>query len=405
MKLLKIFKTFVLVAAVLALCGASCTKPDSKTELSLKVESETVSAKSSQIFVSVKCNSSWTIALTDDSDGSAVDWARLNAGSGSGDRNLIMTIDANPDESRSRKVRITVSCSKISESVAVEQAAAGKHDVNDPDPGPEPEPDNGPDLSKTGWMELPAMDNPDLGYYSHSFEMGGKSYRNYSFGWSQKDRVALWVAYPLNKMYTAKNVQRTDEWAYDPLLGTDSSAPFSYYGRKTPTDRGNDPYARGHQIPSADRLCNREANVQTFYGTNMTPQLFDHNGGIWSDLENKVRNLAEKSDTTYIVTGCLVEDGETVYDSDGKPMTVPVAYFKALLRYSKSSTLGQWSGAAFYLEHKVYSEALGKKHSMSIDELEDITGIDFFANLPAKIGESQAAAIEAADPSQSAIWW
>jgi endonuclease G len=86
-------------------------------------------------------------------------------------------------------------------------------------------------------------------------------------------------------------------------------------------------------------------------------------------------------------------------------MTVPVAYFKALLRYSKSSTLGQWSGAAFYLEHKVYSEALGKKHSMSIDELEEITGIDFFANLPAKIGESQAAAIEAADPSQSAIWW
>ena len=405
MKLLKIFKTFVLVAAVLALCGASCTKPDSKTELSLKVESETVSAKSSQIFVSVKCNSSWTIALTDDSDGSAVDWARLNAGSGSGDRNLIMTIDANPDESRSRKVRVTVSCNNISESVAVEQAAAGKHDVNDPDPGPQPEPDNGPDLSKTGWMELPAMDNPDLGYYSHSFEMGGKSYRNYSFGWSQKDRVALWVAYPLNKMYTAKNVQRTDEWAYDPLLGTDSSAPFSYYGRKTPTDRGNDPYARGHQIPSADRLCNREANVQTFYGTNMTPQLFDHNGGIWSDLENKVRNLAEKSDTTYIVTGCLVEDGETVYDSDGKPMTVPVAYFKALLRYSKSSTLGQWSGAAFYLEHKVYSEALGKKHSMSIDELEEITGIDFFANLPAKIGESQAAAIEAADPSQSAIWW
>ena len=405
MKLLKIFKTFVLVAAVLALCGASCTKPDSKTELSLKVESETVSAKSSQIFVSVKCNSSWTIALTDDSDGSAVDWARLNAGSGSGDRNLIMTIDANPDESRSRKVRVTVSCNNISKSVAVEQAAAGKHDVNDPDPGPEPEPDNGPDLSKTGWMELPAMDNPDLGYYSHSFKMGGKSYRNYSFGWSQKDRVALWVAYPLNKMYTAKNVQRTDEWAYDPLLGTDSSAPFSYYGRKTPTDRGNDPYARGHQIPSADRLCNREANVQTFYGTNMTPQLFDHNGGIWSDLENKVRNLAEKSDTTYIVTGCLVEDGETVYDSDGKPMTVPVAYFKALLRYSKSSTLGQWSGAAFYLEHKVYSEALGKKHSMSIDELEEITGIDFFANLPAKIGESQAAAIEAADPSQSAIWW
>jgi endonuclease G len=406
MKLLKIFKTFVLVAAVLALCGASCTKPDSKTELSLKVESETVSAKSSQIFVSVKCNSSWTIALTDDSDGSAVDWARLNAGSGSGDRNLIMTIDANPDESRSRKVRITVSCSNISESVAVEQAAAGKHDVNDPDPGPEPEPDNGPDLSKTGWMELPAMDNPDLGYYSHSFKMGGKSYRNYSFGWSQKDRVALWVAYPLNKMYTAKNVQRTDEWAYDPLLGTDSSAPFSYYGRKTPTDRGNDPYARGHQIPSADRLCNREANVQTFYGTNMTPQLNAHNEKIWSDLESKVRGYANSSDTTYVVTGVMVSSSSEIQkDSYGNNVTVPDSYFKAILKYSPYSTLGTWNAAAFYLEHRAYSGSISKEHSMSIDELEEMTGIDFFVNLPAKIGEDQAAKLEAADPANSSVWW
>lgn len=404
-KLLKIFKTFVFVAAVLALSGASCTKPDSKVELSLKAESETVSAKSSQIFVSVRSNSSWTIALTDDSDGSAVDWARLNAGSGSGDRNLIMTIDANPDESRSRKVRITVSCSNISESVAVEQAAAGKHDVNDPDPGPEPEPDNGPDLSKVNWMELPAMDDPDLGYYSHSFEMNGQTYRNYSFGWSQKDLVSLWVAYPLCSMYTIKNVSRTDEWAYDPLLGKDSSAPFSYYGRLSPGSKENDPYARGHQLPSADRLCCREANVQTFYGTNMTPQLFDHNGGIWSDLEGKVRNIAEKSDTTYVVTGCIVEGGKTVYDFDDKKMTVPTAYFKALLRYSRSSTLGQWNAAAFYLEHRVYSESLGKQHSMSIDELEEITGLDFFVNLKDKVGEEQAKAIEAADPAASSVWW
>jgi endonuclease G len=206
-------------------------------------------------------------------------------------------------------------------------------------------------------------------------------------------------------MYTAKNVQRKDEWATDPLLGNDSTNPGSYYGRLNPTDKGEDPYARGHQLPSADRLCIREANRQTFYGTNITPQLFDHNGGIWSDLEGRVRVIAEKSDTTYVVTGCLVEGGRTVYDTDGQPMTVPTAYFKALLRYSKSSTLGQWNAAAFYLEHRVYSENIGKQHSMSIDELEEITGIDFFANLPAKIGESQADKVEAADPADSSIWW
>ena len=403
--LFRIFRTVAVVAAFCLLTASYCSVPGADVELSLTVESETVPAMSGQIFVSIKSNSAWTAELADANGGSAVDWARLNSATGEGNRNLLLSYDANTDEAMSRKVMVTVKSGDIARQAYVEQAAAGKHPEPDPDPDPEPEPDKGPDLSKTGWMELPALNDPDLGYYSHSFEMNGKTYRNYSFGWSQKNGVSLWVAYPLCKMYTAKNVQRKDEWATDPLLGNDSTNPGSYYGRLNPTDKGEDPYARGHQLPSADRLCIREANRQTFYGTNITPQLFDHNGGIWSDLEGRVRVIAEKSDTTYVVTGCLVEGGRTVYDTDGQPMTVPTAYFKALLRYSKSSTLGQWNAAAFYLEHRAYSENIGKQHSMSIDELEEITGIDFFANLPAKIGESQADKVEAADPADSSIWW
>lgn len=393
-----------MVAAACALSAFSCANPGTKAELSLTVESETVTAMSGQIFVSIKCNSSWTAEVADAVDGSAVSWARLNASSGQGDRNLILSYDINQNETQSRKVRITVVSGDVSKAAYMEQEAAGKQPAPDPD-DPEPEKPAGPDLTKVSWLELPALDNPDIGYYSHSFDMDGKTYRNYSFGWSQKDGVSLWVAYPLCKMYTAKNVQRKDEFQTDPLLGNDSTNPGSYYGRLSPDEKGEDPYARGHQLPSADRLCCREANRQTFYGTNITPQLFDHNGGIWSDLEGKVRTIAEKSDTTYVVTGCIVKDGMTVYDTDGQPMTVPTAYFKALLRYSKSSTLGQWNGAAFYLEHKVYSEALGKQHSISIDELEEMTGIDFFANLPSKIGESQAAKVEATDPAESPVWW
>lgn len=398
----RIFKVAAVVTAFCALLAFSCTKQDAEVTLDVSAEYPTLSAKAGEIFVRVRSNSEWTAYLADDNTGSPIDWARLNATSGSGDRNLILSYDANTHETQARKVRITVSCGKIAKMVTVEQVAAGVHP--DPEPDPDPVPPS-TDLSKVNWMELPAMDDPDLGYYSHSFEMNGQTYRNYSFGWSQKDLVSLWVAYPLCSMYTIKNVSRTDEWAYDPLLGKDSSAPFSYYGRLSPGSKENDPYARGHQLPSADRLCCREANVQTFYGTNMTPQLFDHNGGIWSDLEGKVRNIAEKSDTTYVVTGCIVEGGKTVYDFDDKKMTVPTAYFKALLRYSRSSTLGQWNAAAFYLEHRVYSESLGKQHSMSIDELEEITGLDFFVNLTDKVGEEQAKAIEAADPASSSVWW
>ena len=391
----------MIMTAVLALSSSSCTKPNEDIQCSIKAESVRVSARSGQVFISVKSNSSWKMTLSDPEDESDVTWARLNVDSGEGDRNLLLSYDANTDEVSARSVKVVVSSGGVSDFVIIEQEPAEER------PEPEPEEPSDPDLSKVEWMELPAMDDLGLGYYSHSFDMDGKSYRNYTFAWSQQDLVALWVAYPLCKMYTTKRVDRTDDWAFDPLLGEEfSSAPFSYYGRKAPGDKDRDPYDRGHQLPSADRLCCREANAQTFYGTNMTPQLSAHNSGIWADLENKVRNIANVSDTTYVVTGCITEGSKTVvYDSSDKPMTVPVAYFKAVLRYSKSSTVGQWNAAAFYLEHRDYSEALGKQHSMSVDELEDLTGMDFFVNLEAKIGESQAAKVESADPADSSIWW
>ena len=240
------------------------------------------------------------------------------------------------------------------------------------------------------------MNDPDLDYYSHSFVMNDKTYRNYTFGWSQKDRVALWVAYPLCKFYTSGS-GRTEAWALDPLLGTDSAAPFSAYAGY---------YDRGHQIPSADRTCCDEANAQTFYGTNITPQLSTHNQGIWAELENKVRDYANSSDTTYVVTGVMVSSSSKIEkDSYGNNVTVPDAYFKAVLKYSKSSSHGTWNGAAFYLEHKAYSVGIGKEHSMSIDDLEELTGFDFFVNLPAKIGQEQAAKLEAEDPANSSVWW
>ena len=252
------------------------------------------------------------------------------------------------------------------------------------------------DPRKTDWMELPAMDNDDYGYYSHSFIMKDKAYRNYSFAWSQKDLVSVWMAYPLCKTYTEKVVSRTDAWNYDPILGPElSCAPFSGYAGD---------YARGHQVPSADRLCCREANEQTFYGTNIIPQLNEHNEGIWQNLENRIREVANASDTTYVVTGCVVEGSkEIATDSDGKNITVPVAYYKAVLRYKKGDA-DVWTGAAFYTEHKKYPNNDLKAVSMSIDELEEMTGHDFFVNLPGKVGDDAAAAVEAQKPTDYKVW-
>ncbi len=394
-----IYRAYLYMAAVvMAFCTlavSSCAKPvEEKDVLEVSVKTPSVASGKGQMFVNVRCNTSWTLILMDAEDDSDIDWASLNIDSGKGNMsNVILSYQVNDSED-SRRLKIVLDNGSRWTSCMVEQAGSGQQPEPEPDPVPQPD----TDLAKVSWLELPAMDNPDLGYYSHSFEMNGKEYRNYSFGWSQKDLVALWMAYPLCSMYTNKTVSRTDAWAYDPLLGPEySSAPFGGYGGS---------YARGHQVPSADRLCSYNANVQTFYGSNMTPQLNAHNEGIWQTLESKVRTLANTSDTTYVVTGCVV-DGSTTFtqDSDGKKMTVPVGYYKVLLRYSKSSTISTWAAMAFYTEHKSYSGSTSLRSlAMSVDELEEMLGMDFFVNLPAKLGEERAAALEAEDPLTNSIW-
>lgn len=377
--------------AFYALLAASCEKPEPAVIAEASAQYSEVPAKKGSMFVKVRCSGEWTLSLQ--SDGGDVSWATLTPTSGTGNKaNVVLKYDANTTGQRRELTIRMISGESVSTS-QVTQLAEGENS-GDGDGQNRP---GDMDLSMTGWLELPAMDDPDMGYYAHWFDMNGKRYRNYSFGWSQDDRVAIWVAYPLCNFYTSGTAGRTEAWALDPLLGELSAAPFGGYAGS---------YARGHQLPSADRQCSEEANAQTFYGTNMTPQLNEHNGGIWSELEGKVRLIAKSSDTTYVVTGVIVSPSSMKErDSYGKSVTIPDAYFKVLLRYSKSSTLGQWAAAAFYLEHRAYSETIGKQHSMSVDRLEELTGLDFFVNLPAKVGEDMAAKLEAQDPKNSSVWW
>lgn len=353
------------------------------------VMGSTLEHQRGQVYVSVKCSSAWSLSLQ--ADGGEPDWASLSVSSGRGDNDDIkLTYEANSSE-HSRDLRIILDNGSKWVDCSLLQNSAYEESVSTPTFP------NGMDLTGYSWLELPALDNQALKYYTHSFKMDGKSYRNFSFGWSQKDRVALWVAYPLCKFYTNGNVGRTEAWKLDPYLGSNSAAPFGGYAGS---------YARGHQLPSADRQCCYEANAQTYYGTNMTPQLNAHNEGIWSSLEGMVRTWSNSSDTLYVVTGVMVSPySKTEKDSYGQSVTVPDAYFKAVLKYSKSSTLGMWNAAAFYLEHRKYDGGVKKEYSMSIDKLEEMTGIDFFANLPAKVGAQEAARIEAVNPANVSIWW
>lgn len=394
----------MICAGVVMLALSSCGSGGKEDVLPPTVEVKTavVEAGGYSQFIYVKASSSWRITITSVDGGEPVDWIIADPSSGSGDMDVTLKVEENKSE-KERSAVITVENSAGKASKTISQKAKGSEVKPDPTP-------SGGNLSpKTGWMELPAIPE-GMDAFTHSMTVGSVSTRNYSFLWDYSNLVAPWVAYPLCKWNIGNNIKRTNAWGLDPLL-PEGKQPVLFRGF---SEGNNGWYARGHQIPSADRLTSYESNSMTFYGTNMTPQIQDgFNGDIWATLEGKVRSWANSSDTLYVVTGCVIDykDGETVkyaLDNNGKKVTVPTAYYKAVLRYMKSSTFGYsgYSACAVWLDHKVYSSSsISSSYSMSVDDLEKKTGIDFFVNLPAVVGEEMAAKIESENPSKVSWWW
>ena len=397
------------MAAVPAIGAVSCSGEDGPdtTAPELVVKTNPVAAAGGSQFVSVTASGQWKLTVECNPAG---DWAKFSSESGSGDADVVLTVEPN-EAAGSRTARITLIAGSWRKEITLTQkgtgggtggegSGTGSGDNGSGNGGST----SGGNLKQAGWLELPALTTPQgsstYDFFYHDMTVNSKKVRNYSFSWDYDNLVAPWVAYPLNRGLIGSG-NRTNEWGLDPLL-PESKQPVLYKGFA-----GG--YDRGHQIPSADRLT-YNANVQTFYGTNMTPQIGQgFNQSIWANLETIVRSWANQSDTLYVVTGCVTE-GSTKYatDNNGKKVTVPTAYYKALLRLSSGGTIGKngYVACAIWLDHKNYSsDMISSSYSMSIDALEEKLGIDLFVNLPAVIGESSAAAVEAEDPKTQQWWW
>ena len=259
-------------------------------------------------------------------------------------------------------------------------------------------------IAQARWLELPETSATDgLDFFSRSCSIDGKALRNYSYYWDYTNRVSRWVAYPLCGVYLG-NSGRSEAWGYDPFLPASKQSNVSGGFRKG----DNNWYDRGLQLPSADRTANGELNATTFYSTNITPQDSGFAGGVWATLEGKIRVWAAKSDTLYVVSGC-VSDGAThyVYDRSDNKVTVPAAYFKAVLRYSKDITQGDrgFMAAAFLYNHDSYPNYFSKSESMSVKDLEEKLGYKLFVNLDEVVGVNVANSIKSEKPSLVNWWW
>ena len=208
---------------------------------------------------------------------------------------------------------------------------------------------------------------------------------NYTALYDTERYASLWVAYMV-RSDDMGDTKRPTSWSYNPQLST--SKQVNLCSRSY-----NDDYSRGHLIPNASRNARREAQEQTFYVTNSVPQIQNgFNGGVWMHLESAVQRYAEY-EPLYVTTGVVFEPvgqsreiAYTTAKDDAKPIPVPNYFYKVVLSVERNASgeVVDAEAIGFWFEHRAYTDKY-YNYAMSVDEVERLTGFDFFASLPDEV--------------------
>lgn len=245
----------------------------------------------------------------------------------------------------------------------------------------------------TTLMEMPRLSGLANNYYiTHR----SGSLTNYSLEYDADRRHARWVCFSFTGE-TAQDrvVGRTDAWQWDPSLPMELSTERMF--RRSG-------YTRGHLVASSDRQYSQEANAQTFYYSNISPQLEAHNSGVWKRLEHLVQRWGRQRnmhDALYVAKGGTIADGQIEEQRIQGKIVIPRYYWMAILLRQGS----EYHSIAFLTEHRHYDPMANVRDlAISVNELERFTGQDLFYHLPDTIEEE----IEGEDPNDRLarqLWW
>jgi endonuclease G len=222
------------------------------------------------------------------------------------------------------------------------------------------------------WKEDSSRTDPVITeeyYYLPSSTTGQViEHRYFTLSYSEEHEQAEWVAYVLKgEEVSMPWVERPDYFNADPKVKTGSSEWADYK---------NSGYDRGHLIPAADRAFSEEAIEETFFMSNISPQSRNFNKGIWRELEETTRSWAKKYKKLYVVTGPVLTDGGKGTIGQNNEITIPTAFYKVLLDLSEPGM----KGIGFVIPNEISYEPL-YQYAVSIDEVEERTGINFYEEL------------------------
>lgn len=191
-------------------------------------------------------------------------------------------------------------------------------------------------------------------------------HKSFALSYAEKYEQAEWVAYSLSKNDIVSINRKRPYFIEDPKVKT-TSASWRNYKKSG--------YDRGHLCPAGDRRKTEISYNETFYTSNISPQKHSFNAGIWNKLEQKTRYWAKKYNHLYIITGGILKDNLKTIGSE--KVAVPNEFYKILLDYTQPEI----KAIAFLIPHQESKKPL-YDFVVSIDEIEQKTGIDFFSHLP-----------------------
>ena len=213
-------------------------------------------------------------------------------------------------------------------------------------------------------------------------------YSNYVLGYHEESEQPAWVLYELlASELMGKRWPRSNNFRAASQILTQSSSLNDYRGSG---------YDRGHLAPAADMAFHPKAMEESFYLSNISPQKPGFNRGVWKKLETLVRDWALQYQRLIIVTAGAVtrahpplENYPLIIEQIGKNQVwVPRYYYKIIYQPKEKKMI------AFLLENKKYQLKDNKgleNFATSVNQVEKLTGLDFFAQLPDAIEENMEA--------------
>ena len=194
----------------------------------------------------------------------------------------------------------------------------------------------------------------------------------YTVSYNNFYKTPNWVAWELTRQETEGDEERTNKFLPDPELPEP---------RVTTSDYTRSGYDRGHMAPAADMKWSSRAMKESFYMSNICPQNRKLNRDDWGDLEESCRKWAEKYGTIHIACGPIY-DTKSPKRIGKNRVAVPDRFFKVVLIYNRKNPMAM----GFLFDNKAHHQNL-KNYMVTVDKVEEETGLDFFPKVPDSIEE------------------